>query len=53
VEDTRTTSRVVVADEVPPVQSAPVQPAAESAKPDWKPDENVTPLATLRGGKKE
>ncbi len=53
VEDTRTTSRVVV-DEVPPVQTAPVRAEPEfTAKSDWTPDENVTPLSTLRGGKKE
>jgi hypothetical protein len=54
VEDTRSTSRVVAAGEVPPVQTAPAQPEPEAfVKPDWKPEENVTPLSTARGGKKD
>jgi hypothetical protein len=54
VEDTRSGSRLVAAAEVPPVQTAPAPPEPEAvAKPDWKPEENVTPLSTARAGKKD
>jgi hypothetical protein len=45
---------VVDAGAVPPVQPTPAQPETDAAsQPDWKTEENVTPLATLRAGKKD
>jgi hypothetical protein len=54
VEDTRLRVRAVESHELPPAQTAPVQPESETAsKADWRPEENVTPLTTLRAGKKD